>query len=129
MLKPAIARGDTHTRTCTDTHTYTCIPLTMGPFHCRYPSDATLNRIFLEHYQWKLFKKLTVIDALDRQNGCLYATKAATKKGTSGAAVFPGSQRKQTALPRQAECLFCTNEVQLSPAEEEEARHFLPRLT
>ena len=102
---------------------------TSPPSHCRYPSDAKLNRIFLEHNQWKLFKKLTVTDALDRQNGCLYSTKAATKKGSSGAAVFPGTQRVRTSLPRQAECLFCTKVVQLSQEEEVDAKHFLPRLT
>ena len=88
-----------------------------------------LNRTFLEHNQWKQFKQLTVTDALDRQKGTLYAVKAATKKGTSGAAIFPGVQRLKTTLPQEAECLFCTKVVELSQEEEVDSKHFLPRLT
>ena len=95
----------------------------------RYPPMAVLNRAFLEKHQWKLFKHLTVADALERQDGCLYANKAATSKGTSGASVFPGMRFCSPPEPNNVECILCRAGIELSEIEEKASRNHLPRLT
>ena len=62
---------------------------------CRYPCVSAMKKAFLERNQWTMFRAVVQDDVLDRKGGALIATKPATKKGTTGWAKFPGTQRKQ----------------------------------